>query len=243
MVRLSLVCLCLAGSVIASTLPAFAHPTDRELREAWEEQQRCQLEVAPADRIDPIRLGMNASELRGAVKGLHPYPLAGSHSKSQLGLSRLVREARGELAKIEYELWHDQVYLIRWRLGNPFERPIMNELGQRGRACFGPPDYDQTIEAEPGSPTATLRRIGWTHGDRRIELRQLHPLRGGPVYLSISLDAVLHQIGAAGVARFPEPDRSGPWWQRTLKAPAPVQAEEQKRLGQAFVGLLSQLDH
>jgi hypothetical protein len=34
-----------------------------------------------------------------------------------------------------------------------------------------------------------------------------------------------------------------PWWQRSMKVLVPATDEEQKRLGDEFLGLLSQLDH
>lgn len=225
-------------------MPGFAHPTDSELREAHEARQRCEATIPLEEQIDPARLGMSEAELRAAVAGLRRDPPAEqADPRTEQGLTRWVLDASAALAGIEYELWQGSVYRIRWRLPVKFERPVLDELVRRGSICFGPPDYDQKFEAEPGSPVATLRRIGWTHGDRRIELRQLHPLRGGPVYLSVTRSAVLREIGAAKLTPFPVPDRSGPWWQRSMQALRPATDEEQKKLGSAFLGLLSQLDH
>lgn len=229
--------------VVTATL-AFAHPTDSELREAHEDRQRCKASVAPAELVDPVQLGISEAALRAAVTGLRQDPLP-SRAESQVeqNLTRFVRDAKAGLASVDYELWQGNVYRIRWRLAAHFERPVLDELSRRASVCFGPPEYDQKFEAEPGSPLATLRRIGWVHGGRRIELRQLHPLRGGPVYLSVSESATLREIGAARVADFPPPDRSGPWWQRSMKVLVPATDAEQKRLGDEFLGLISQLDH
>ncbi len=233
-----------AAVVIAPAAPSFAHPTERELRDAFDERQRCEADVASADRIDPAHLGMSEADLRRAVEELRQDPLPGeSDLRTEQGPIRWVRDAAGGVARIEYESWHDRVYRIRWQLSAAFERPVLDELARRGRTCFGVPEFDQTFEAEPGSPRATLRRIGWIHGDRRIELRQLHPLRGGRVFLSVTTSATIREIGAAGLAGFPEPDRSESWWRRPTAPPRPATAEERKQLGDAFVRLLSQLDH
>ncbi len=229
--------------MLAAALPVVAHPSDRELQQAREERERCAADPAPADPVDAGRLAMSEAELRSAVEGLRQEPAAGTDPREARGLERYVRQATDPLAGVEYELWQDRVYRIRWRLATSFERPVLDELSRRARTCFGEPEYDQTFEAEPGSPKATLRRIGWRHGDRQIELRQLHPLRGGPVYLSVSRRATLREIGTAGVVPFSEPDRSAPWWQRSLEAPRPVTPEEREELGLAVLGLLSQLDH
>ena len=133
--------------------------------------------------------------------------------------------------------------LRRLSAKKPANLDAADELLGRARKCFGRPEYDQTFEAEPGSSAATLRRIAWSHDERRIELRQLHPLRGGPVFLSVSAAAALRELGAAGLAPFPEPARSEPWWQRSLAPPKPLEPEESAALGDAFVRLLAQLDH
>lgn len=221
------------------------------MREAWEQRQRCEAEIDPEVHVDVARLGMSRTDLRATFEGLQhdravpaPDPTRESSKGSpEEVLERWWRPASGDLARVEYELWEGRVYRIRWRLGADFERPVLDELGRVARVCFGEPDYDQTFEAEPGSPAATLRRIGWTHGDRRIELRQLHPLRGGPVYLSVTDRAALREMGRAGQAPFSDPDQSGPWWQRPTRVPQPSGAEERARLGKRFLELLAQLDH
>jgi hypothetical protein len=47
-----------------------------------------------------------------------------------------------------------------------------------------------------------------------LELRQIHPRTGGPVYLTLSDLATLQGIAEAGNVALPEPERSESWWQR-----------------------------
>ncbi len=231
--------------VVAAT-GARAHPTVRELREAFAERARCEAVVAEEERIDPVRLGMSERELLAVLPGLRRVPSregAEPALQEQADPRGWTRAGTEDLAGAEYELWQGRVYRIRWRLPAEFERPVIDELGRRARLCFGPPEYDQTFEARPGSSKATLRRIRWKHGDRQIELRQLHPLRGGPVYLSVALLGPLREIGAAGRAVPADPDRSGPWWRRPAQPLVPATDAERDRLGRAFVRFLAQLDH
>jgi len=231
------------GVVVPATMLR-AHPTDLELRRAFEERELCEANVLLADRVDPVRLGMTDSELAHAVEGLRREPPASESKVASEGRPlRWTRDAQGELQSVEYESWQGRIYRIRWRLSDSFERPVFDEFLRRGEICFGAPEYDQTFEAEPGSPKATLRRVAWAHGDRRIELRQLHPLRGGAVYLTIQQVEPLREMVASGARAWPEPDRSAPWWQRSTGIPRPATAEEREELGRRFGVLLSQLDH
>jgi hypothetical protein len=236
---------------------AHAHPSDLEIRAAAAERASCEAPLEGDARIDPARLGMSASELQTArpdvvhvrepaVAGAEPDDPAGSSpdpSRPARGLDRWVGEGTEDVARFEYELWRNRIYRIRWALSGAFERPVLDELVRRARICLGPPLYDQRFEAEPGSPRATLRRIGWRHGSLEIELRQLHPLRGGPVYLTVTRRGALREIAAAGVVRPPDPERTAPWWQRSMAAPRPASPAERKDLGDRFARLLSQLDH
>ena len=229
--------------LIAAAQAGVAHPTEETLRGARAERAACEVDVPAAERVDPARLGMSLAQLREAVGPLQqdPEPAAGAETND--APTRWLRDAGGDLARVEYELFRDSVYRIRWQLSPEYERPALDGLSRRAQRCFGAPRFDQKFEAEPGSPAATLRRIGWTHGERRIELRQLHPLRGGPVFLSISSNTALRALGKAGHAPFPEPDRSEPWWQRETSPLEPVTAEEQSALDDRFARLLAQLDH
>ena len=224
------------------------------MRDAAAERAGCAAEIAAAERVDPVRLGMDAATLRAArpdlrreASGSHvptdPDPAALLEARQAAGLDRWVRDGAGQVVRFEYEVWQDHVYRIRWRLAPAFERPVFAEFVRRATICLGPPESDQLFEAEPGSPRATLRRAVWSHGDRVIELRQLHPLRGGPVYLTVTRQGALREIAAVGGALYPEPDRNAPWWQRSMRVPEPVTSEERVQLGAAFVILLSQVDH
>jgi hypothetical protein len=245
-----------AASFLVGT-SSFGHPTDQELRAAVAEREGCEVAVGLLEPVDRIHLGMSESELKAAHPdvqhetsqrvaddgaGRSAFDLNAAGGKDR-GLDRWTREGASGVMRFEYELWQGQVYTIRWRLDESFERPVLDEYGRRAAICFGAPEYDQTFEAEPGSAMATLRRIGWTHGDRRIELRQLHPLRGGPVYLTVTRTVVIRDMAAAGVARYPDPDRSGPWWERPTAAPQPAKPDERTALGHQFVELLAQIDH
>jgi len=200
--------------------------------------------IAPGtDAVPETHPGLHS----GMHSGMHPDAHADTDEPQRW--SRDVErddEGRGagdDVVRIQYELWQGRVYRIRWRLAPAFERPIFDELAERGRFCLGTADLDQTFEAEPGSAEATLRRVVWTHEDRRIELRQLHPLGGGPVYLSATDLAALRAMGAAERAPFPDPSRSAPWWQRSLRPPKPADPEERAHLGRRFLALIGELSH
>lgn len=221
-----------------------AHPTDLELHRAYEERQLCETSIAAVERVDPVRLGMREDELKAAVEGLRrESPASDSVAAADVDPVRWIWEPGHELLSVEYEVWHGRVYRIRWQLAEDFERPVFDELRRRGDLCFGPPDHDQIFEAKPGSPKATLRRVTWSHGDRRIELRQLHPLHGGPVYLTIQLTEPRREIAASGARAAPDPDRTGPWWRRPAAPLRPATDAEREALGNRFAKLLAQLDH
>lgn len=222
-----------------ATSDAVAHPTDEALHAAAAERAQCAGSVADESaRLDRARIGMSEADLREQVGPLLP-PV----TKPGAGPRRLSREATAPLSRVEYDLMDGTVYAIRWRLDTSFERPVLDELVRRAGVCLGRAEYDQTIEAEPGSADATLRRIGWKHGDRMIELRQLHPLHGGAVYLTVRSNERIRAMGEAGMAPLPEPDRSAPWWQRSIKPVELADEGERKRLGDRFTALLTQLDH
>lgn len=250
-----------------AALAALAHPTDQQILESLADRRACDTghegERPDGMEIDPARLGMTEAELRARVAGLRRDTVLGTSSETD-ALQRWSREVgtgvegedgngtedgkkagdeAGDVVLIQYELWQGRVYRIRWRLAPAFERPIFDELAERGRFCLGEADLDQTFEAEPGSADATLRRVVWTHESRRIELRQLHPLGGGPVYLSATDVATLRAIGAEERAPFPDPSRSAPWWTRSLRPPKPAAPEERARLGKRFLSLIGELSH
>jgi hypothetical protein len=246
---------------------ALAHPTDQQILESLADRRACESghgsKSPDGTEIDPARLGMTEAALRAHVAGLRRDDALGTSPETD-ALQRWSREVGtgtdtdtdtdidtsaegkdgdGDVVLIQYELWQGRVYRIRWRLAPAFERPIFDELAERGRFCLGTVDLDQTFEAEPGSAEATLRRVVWTHESRRIELRQLHPLGGGPVYLSVTDLEALRAIGAAERAPFPDPSRSAPWWTRSLRPPKPADPEERARLGRRFLALIGEFSH
>lgn len=241
----------LGAAAWLAAAPARAHPTEAEIARAREERRLC-TEVPPAEaHLDPARLGMDEAALRAlfgdalaevAPEAAQPPAAASEGADAPDAPRRLRREASGDLAAVEYELWQGRVYRIRWRLAPRFERPALDALAERARACLGRPVLDQTFEAEPGSPKATYRRIVWRHDDRRIELRQLHPLRGGPVHLVVGSRPVLRAMGDAGVSPPPLPATTVPWWRRGAAPVVPVAPDEAEALGLAFLRLLAHAD-
>lgn len=258
MSRRFLVTLGLAAGVVSGlalpTAAVRAHPSEVEMLRASAERELCEPDVtnvtnvAEVARVDPVRLGMTESDLVIVALGAHrdpsvDAPEAEARATSMTRPIRWERAADGDLQRVEYESWQQRVYRIRWQLADAFERPVFDEFVRRGEICFGSPEYDQTFEAEPGSAKATLRRVAWRHGERLIELRQLHPLRGGPVYLTVTTVETIREIAAAGSRAFPDPDRSEPWWRRPTEQVRPATDEERETLGGRFARLLSQVDH
>jgi hypothetical protein len=149
--------------------------------------------------------------------------------RDQIRLAR--RAGEGDVRRVEYDLHAGRVVRIRWRLAERFEQPVMDALVERLAERLGRPDYDQTIEAKLGSGKATLRRAGWTTGDRGLEVRQLHPLTGGPLFVTRSDLAALRRIVSAGGVVMPEPDTSEAWWRRPQAEPRlPTSKEIEERV-------------
>ena len=143
--------------------------------------------------------------------------------------------------RVEFELFRERVYRVRWKLAERFERPVMPSLVDHLTADLGKPYYDQTIEGKFGSGRATLRRAGWKNGGRNLELRQLNPMLGGPLFLTVSdLDAIQQIIASRGTAA-PEPDSIGPWWQKAVKPLPPVTPPERKALLDGFHVVLARV--
>jgi hypothetical protein len=142
-------------------------------------------------------------------------------------------EAEG-IDRVEVELFRDRTYRVRFELAERFERPLMPSLVDHLTADLGKPYYDQTIEGKFGSGRATMRRAGWKNEGRILEVRQLNPMVGGPLFLSVSdLDAIQEIIALGGTAA-PEPDSIGTWWQKPIKALPPMTPQERKALLDAF---------
>jgi hypothetical protein len=147
----------------------------------------------------------------------------------------------GDVRAVEYELFRGQVYRIRWELAERFHRRIMDDIVHQVTHCYGKPEYDQTIEAKIASGEATRRRAGWRRDGRLLEIRQLNPLLGGPVYVTVTDLAASRAIIAARGSLAPEPERRGePWWQRP-KGPSRLPSDaERAALARAVAVVLSQ---
>jgi hypothetical protein len=147
-----------------------------------------------------------------------------------------------DVRQMEYELFRGRVYRVRWRLAERFERPLMEPLVAHLTEELGKPYYDQLIEGRFGSGRATLRRAAWRQGPRTLEVRQLNPLLGGPIFLTLSSSATVQTIVASGGTAAPEPDSIGPWWQKPMKPPELLTARELDALLAAFDGVLARAD-
>lgn len=220
--------------------PARLGTSENRLRELFGEALR----ETPIDKPRPLleqireRSALAAGEAEaetsdGDTEAADRFP-------GQVRLTRPVDRAGLHLA--QYELFDEKVYRIRWQLAEPFERPIMDALVAVATAQLGPPAYDQLLKAKLGSPKAELRRAGWRRGDRTLEVRQLHPLYGGPVYLSVTDGATAGEILASQGSPMPEPDSTGPWRERTRAEPKALTPYERETLANAFRALLAQAD-
>jgi hypothetical protein len=226
-----------ALALLAGAAAAAAHPSDEAIARDREVARLCRALPEGETAADPGRLGMSEAELRAAWGERTPVS-APERGAGEGGTIRLVfAPESGAIERVAYELWEGRVYRVRWRLAARFERPVFPALAARMETCLGTPRADQTFEAEPGSPDATLRRVEWREHGRVIELRQLHPLTGGPVFVTATDEARLRALGAAGGRPFPEPTRSGPWWERA-RPPEPATPDEAAALADALLGLL-----
>jgi len=148
---------------------------------------------------------------------------------------RLAHSAnQGDVQRVEYELFRTRVYRVRWRFAKRFERPLMDSLVASLTADLGKPYYDQMIKAKFASGRATLRRAGWRNGDQTLEIRQLNPLVGGPLYMTLSDQAAIKTIVGAGGTAAPEPDSIGRWWTEPIEMHSPLTGKEQRALVDAF---------
>lgn len=155
----------------------------------------------------------------------------------QVRLGRAI--AAADLRRAEYDLFRGRAYRLRWLLSERFERPLMEPLVAHLRESLGPPAYDQTLAAKLGSGKSELRRTGWRRGRLALELRQLHPFTGGPLYLSLSDVAAMHAIVEARATALPQPETSGEWWRRPQSPPALLTAAERNALLAAIDALVA----
>ena len=204
---------------------------ERKLRTAWGDA----LQPQKIEHLDPDfqRLAQRPeADDSGAKAGADPYA-------DQLRLQRVLAE--GDVRRVEYELFRGRVYRIRWELSNRFHAPIMDDFVHQAAHCYGPFRYDQTIEAKLGSGEATRRRAGWERNGRLLEIRQLNPLGGGPLFVTMTDRKISKAIIAARGSLAPEPERrSEAWWQRQNPSPAPPSDDERSALVRALAAVLSQ---
>lgn len=158
------------------------------------------------------------------------------------GQKRLVRELDGgDVARAEYDLFRGRVYRTRWRLAERFERPLMPPLVAHLSERFGEPAYDQTLEGRIGSPRAELRRVGWRREGRALELRQLHPMTGGPLYLTLSDPAAMQAIVEARALVMPQPERRESGVDELGRPPVLLSSKERESLLAGVDALLAQI--
>ena len=216
------------------------------------------------DGFDPARLGMSEAELRQrfgpalasvpvqAVRSAHEQLLEGgppppdkapapSEPAQPFGEQRRLGRAlaSGDLRRAEYDLFRGRVYRLRWLLSERFERPLMEPLVAHLRESLGPPAYDQTLAARLGSGRSELRRTGWRRGTVALELRQLHPFTGGPLYLTLSDVPAMQAIVEARAMVLPQPETTGEWWRRPQSPPALLTTAERNALLAAIDALVA----
>ena len=122
-----------------------------------------------------------------------------------------------EVAYVEYELFDDRVFRIRWCLTERFDRPIYSYLLSRAHRLLGEPKTDELIGLDPHSPPAdapVLHYSSWWLGERSLELRQLEPLSGGTVFLTLADERMFLEAKIAHNPPVAQPDRMIPFWQR-----------------------------
>jgi hypothetical protein len=195
--------------------------TEAQLRALHGTTLRAEKIVAPAEQASPIPARLTLPKKTG-TSGQAPAPPPADPYVNQ---ARLVRTpGEGDVVAEEYLLHKGRVYRIRWTLADRFEQPIMSDLVEQGTKRFGEPAYDQNIVQRPGSAKANLRRSAWVRGARSLEIRQLNPIMGGPLYVTLSDGAAIKAIVRDGGTVAPEPETAGSWWlakQRKPRLPTP----------------------
>jgi len=253
----------LGFSVLLAPALAVAHPTAEDLRERAIREKLCTPAKDAGEPFDSVQLGAQEPKLRAAwgdalqpqtIEHLDPDfqrlarqpeaddPGAKAGADPYAGQLRLQRVlAEGDVRRVEYELFRGRVYRIRWELSDRFHAPIMDDFVHQAAHCYGPFRYDQTIEAKLGSGESTLRRAGWERNGHLLEIRQLNPLGGGPLFVTMTDRKISKAIIAARGSLAPEPKRrSEPWWRRKDTSPAPPSDEQRSTLVRAFAAVLSQ---
>ncbi|HSK76497.1 MAG TPA: hypothetical protein VLQ45_08550 [Thermoanaerobaculia bacterium] len=201
------------------------------------------LPLPPPMSPDTVRLGMDEAELRArAGDAFQPGLLSRKGVPSPgSGLAAFHRRfpPTADLAYAEYELYQGKTYRIRWRLAEHFERPLFPGIADRMTHRLGPPLYDQIVEPRMSSRQASLRRAAWRWSGGTIEVRQLQPKSGGPLFLTwVDKDAVESMLDA-GLQVPPQPDQLPPWWEGRPALPRPLAEGEEEPLLNSFESLLA----
>lgn len=201
-------------------------------------RQRFGAALAPVS-VEPVRSVHEEIHAAGPpVEGAQdPRPQPAPPFAEQLRLGRAI--ASGDLRRAEYDLFRGHVYRMRWLLAERFERPLMEPLVARMRERLGAPVYDQTLEAKLGSRRSDLRRTGWRRDNLALEVRQLHPFTGGPLYLTLSDVAAMEAIVEARTLVLPQPESTGDWWRRPQSRPALLTAKQRDDLIAAIDALVA----
>jgi hypothetical protein len=235
------------AQVAASSEDAAAPPARAGVLGTTEEELRAQFgDALRSVKLErPLALTEQIAAARGGSAAAEPSETGAAAAEPPDPFAEQVRLAREvgsrDVRRVEYELFRGRVYRVRWQLDDRFERPIMDSLVARLRERFGKPAYDQTIEGKFASGRATLRRAAWRRETRVLEVRQLHPLNGGPLFLTLSDEPALRAIVASRGTVAPEPESSGPWWQEPQKPTGIPTSQERDSLLQSVDGLLSRI--
>jgi hypothetical protein len=237
-----------ATPVAPSPPPALLGRSEAELREEFgaalsSDRITSRRGTAPAPTPEQVALSGSSTPGPFTDPDAADDPQSTRASKDPFaGQLRLVRQLDDtDVERVEYELFRGRVYRVRWQFSERFERPLMDSLVSDLTRDLGKPYYDQLIEAKFGSGRATLRRAAWRNGSRNLEIRQLNPLVGGPIFLSLSDEAAIREIVASGGTAAPQPDSIERWWSKPIKAPVPVTARELDALVAAFSVVRSQI--
>jgi hypothetical protein len=211
----------------------------------------------PAPILVPAPLGVTRAELyrhfgealrplevtraRSVFEQIAPPAPPGAPPPAGPVQSRLGRRSSGDVQSAEYDLWEGRVYRVRWQLAERFEQPILSDVLPRVSERLGRPDYDQTLRAELGSERDELRRTGWTLDGRTLEIRQLHPLSGGPIFLTLSDVAAMQAIVDAKGVPLPQPETSGAWWRQPQRLPGLPSPQQRRELAVQVDTLVAKL--
>ncbi|MDP3936863.1 MAG: hypothetical protein Q8R92_01860 [Deltaproteobacteria bacterium] len=212
--------------------------TEKALRASFGEALRpAPLEVKKHPGYAFMEEKMRARQLPGEGEEAEPVPALNPYE----GQQRLVRKlSGGDVAEVEYDLFAGKVYNIRWKLADRFERTIVEDYVEAATKRYGKPDYDQFVEARFGSGKTDVSRSGWSRDGRIIEVRQLDPKSGGPVYVTVGDRKAYDAIVAARGVIAPSPQSMGPWWERPAKQYEPMSKKEREALLAAFGAVLDQ---